>query len=221
MERKPFRKLTEIAAPLRRLNVDTDAIIPGAQLLKVTKGGFGQGLFYNWRYKENGEEEPDFILNKAPYQHAKILLAGHNFACGSSREVAVWALRDYGFRCVIAPSFGNIFYSNALKNGFLPVVIAEDDVERISDEVEASQGAGKVTVDLEKCRVVSPGGCEYAFEVPENYRQAMLDALDPIAATLRFKDDIIAFQNRDRDRRSWAYFGPRKIDDDSFNMGDV
>lgn len=209
--RKPFRSLSATAAPLRRLNVDTDAIIPGTQLLKVAKGGFGQGLFYNWRVREDGTEDPDFVLNKPQYRNAEILLAGHNFACGSSREVAVWALRDYGFRCIIAPSYGNIFYSNALKNGLLPVTLAEEDVELIADEVEASQGAKPVTVDLEACTVTSPEGTSFAFSVPDIYRQAIIDALDPIDATLRFREDIIAFQNEDRRKRPWAYFEERTI----------
>jgi 3-isopropylmalate/(R)-2-methylmalate dehydratase small subunit len=211
VSRIPFRRIEAVAAPLRRLNVDTDAIIPGTQLLKVAKGGFGQGLFYNWRFREDGTPDPDFVLNKPQYRQAEILLAGHNFACGSSREVAVWALRDYGFRCVIAPSFGNIFYSNALKNGLLPVVLPEDDVDVIADEVEASQGAKRITVDLVAQTVATPEGCLMSFRVPEIYRHAMLDALDPIAATLRFRDDIIGFQKRDRIERPWAYFGPRSI----------
>jgi len=209
--RKPFRRLEAVAAPLRRLNVDTDAIIPGTQLLKVAKGGFGQGLFYNWRYREDGSKDPEFILNREPYRHAEVLLAGHNFACGSSREVAAWALRDYGFRCVIAPSFGNIFYSNALKNGLLPVMLDEDDVDAVADEVEARQGACRVIIDLVEKVVVSPGGRQLAFNVPDIYRQAMMDALDPISATLRYRDDIIAFQNRDRRLRPWAYFGERTL----------
>jgi 3-isopropylmalate/(R)-2-methylmalate dehydratase small subunit len=206
---EPFRKLTAVAAPLRRLNVDTDAIIPGAQLLKVSvsKAGFGQGLFYNWRHQADGSEDPAFVLNRPPYREAKILLAGHNFACGSSREVAVWALRDYGFRCVIAPSFGAIFYANTFKNGVLPVILPEDVVEGLADEVEESQGQGLVTVDLETCRVVSPSGRVHPFELAEIHRQALLEGLDAISATLRFSDSILAFQQQDRARRPWAYFG--------------
>lgn len=218
MSRKAFVRLEAVAAPLRRLNVDTDAIIPGTQLLKVAKGGFGEGLFYNWRHREDGSEDPDFVLNKPQFREAEILLAGHNFACGSSREVAAWALRDYGFRCVIAPSFGNIFYSNALKNGLLPVILPEDEVDAICDEVEASQGRGKLVVDLPAQTVASPSGKLLRFRVPDIYRQAMIDALDPISATLRFREDIIAFQNRDRKMRPWAYFGPRTIGGDDFEV---
>ena len=215
---EPFRKLTAVAAPLRRLNVDTDAIIPGAQLLKVSvsKAGFGQGLFYNWRHRADGSEDPAFVLNRPPYREAKILLAGHNFACGSSREVAVWALRDYGFRCVIAPSFGAIFYANTFKNGVLPVILPEEVVESLADEVEQSQGQGLVTVDLEARQVISPSGAAYAFELAEIHRQALLDGLDAISATLRFSDSILAFQKKDRARRPWAYFGGPGISEASF-----
>jgi 3-isopropylmalate/(R)-2-methylmalate dehydratase small subunit len=218
---QPFRKVTAVAAPLRRVNVDTDAITPGSQLLKVSvaKNGYGPCLFYNWRHREDGTEEPDFVLNKPAYRTASILLAGHNFACGSSREVAVWALRDYGFRCVIAPSFGNIFYSNALKNGLLPVVLAEEDVEAIADEVEQSKAAGLVTVDLESGEVVSPYGNVYGFKIAENHRQALLHGLDAISATLRFADKIVAFQERDRRRRAWAYFGGPGLCMASFDSG--
>lgn len=215
---KAFKILTATAAPLRRLNVDTDAITPGAQLLKVSvaKEGYGQCLFYNWRFKEDDTPEPDFVLNKEPYKTAQILLAGHNFACGSSREVAVWALRDYGFRCVIAPSFGNIFYSNMFKNGLLPVVIAEEDVESVCDEVEACNGAKPVTVSLENNTVTSPSGKTFSFKVPEIYRQALLDGLDQISATKRFAQSIVDFQQRDRKRRSWAYREGKEISLDSF-----
>lgn len=215
---QPFRKLTAVAAPLRRVNVDTDAIAPGSQLLKVSvaKSGYGPCLFYNWRHREDGTEEPDFVLNKPAYRTASILLAGHNFACGSSREVAVWALRDYGFRCVIAPSFGNIFYSSAVQNGLLPVVIAEEDVEAVADEVEQSKAAGLVTVDLASCEVVSPYGNVYRFSIAENHRQALLHGLDAISATLRFADRIVAFQQQDRRKRAWAYFGGPGISEASF-----
>ncbi|MEP7312569.1 MAG: 3-isopropylmalate dehydratase small subunit [Pseudomonadota bacterium] len=210
---KAFRRITAGAVPLRRVNVDTDAISPGSQLLKVavTKSGYGGCLFYNWRFREDGSEEPDFVLNRPRYRTARILLAGHNFACGSSREVAVWALRDYGFECVIAPSFGNIFYSNMFKNGLLPVTLAEEDVEAICDEVEAQDGATPVTVDLEANQVISPSGRLFPFRIPEIHRQALLDGLDAITATLRFSADIAAFQERDRRIRRWAYFSDSPV----------
>jgi 3-isopropylmalate/(R)-2-methylmalate dehydratase small subunit len=215
---QPFTRLDAVAAPLRRLNVDTDAIIPGAQIVRmsVAKTGFGEGLFYNWRHRADGTEDPDFVLNRPPYREAKILLAGHNFACGSSREVAVWALRDGGFRCVIAPSYGGIFYANCFKNGLLPVVLAEEEVERLCDEVEASQGRGHVVVDLGSCTVVSPEGRSLPFRVPEIFRQSLLDGLDPISATLRFSGDILAFQAQDRIKRPWAYFGGPGLTEASF-----
>jgi 3-isopropylmalate/(R)-2-methylmalate dehydratase small subunit len=218
---QPFRSITGIAAPLRRVNVDTDAISPGSQLLKVSvaKTGYGACLFYNWRHDEDGTENQDFVLNKAAYRGATILLAGHNFACGSSREVAVWALRDYGFRCVIAPSFGGIFYANMFKNGLLPVTIDEGDVDEIADEIEETQGARPLTVNLETSQVIGPSGKTYQFRVPEIYRRALLDGLDPISATLAFTDDIIGFQAVDRAKRSWAYFGGPSVSKASFEKG--
>lgn len=218
---QPFRSITGIVAPLRRVNVDTDAISPGSQLLKVSvaKTGYGPCLFYNWRHKEDGAEDPDFVLNKAPYRDATILLAGHNFACGSSREVAVWALRDYGFRCVIAPSFGSIFYANMFKNGLLPVTIDENDVEEIADEIEESQGAHPLTVSLEENRILGPSGTTYEFYVPEIYRRALLKGLDPISATLVFKEDIVEFQKADRVKRAWAYLGAAGVSASSFEKG--
>lgn len=203
---EPFVRLTAVALPLMRVNVDTDAIIPGTQIMKmsVSNQGFGSGLFYNWRYRADGAEEPEFVLNKAEYRASKILLAGHNFACGSSREPAVWALRDYGIRCVIAPSYGNIFYANAPKNGVLPVVLPERDVIAIAGEVEKS-AAHELTVDLEACEVISPAQNRHPFRLIELYRQGLLKGLDPIAATLHFSADIANFQAADAIRRPWAY----------------
>jgi 3-isopropylmalate/(R)-2-methylmalate dehydratase small subunit len=207
---EPFVRLTAIAVPLMRKNVDTDAIIPGTQIMKmsVSNQGFGGTLFYNWRYRADGSEDPDFILHIEPFRRGKILIAGQNFACGSSREPAVWALRDYGFRCVIAPSFGNIFYANAPKNGVLPVILPEAEVEALAAEVGRSN-SHELTVDLERCEVISPEQNHHRFGLIEIYRQALLHGLDPIAATLRFSDDIAQFQKIDEGRRSWAYPKPR------------
>jgi 3-isopropylmalate/(R)-2-methylmalate dehydratase small subunit len=203
---EPFVRLTAVAVPLMRVNVDTDAIIPGTQLMKmsVSNKGFGWGLFYNWRYREDGSEDPEFVLNTEPYRNGRILIAGQNFACGSSREPAVWALRDYGFRCVIAPSYGSIFYANAPKNGVLPIILREDEVRTLADEVERSN-SHELSVDLESCEVVSPSQKRYRFSLIEIYRQALLHGLDPIAATLRFSEEIGNFQKVDEKRRSWAY----------------
>ncbi len=200
-----FERLVSVAAPLLRTNVDTDALIPGHRLMKVSKTGFGEGLFYHWRYREDGSEDPDFVLNQAPYRHARILLAGHNFACGSSREVAVWALRDFGFRCVIAPSFGAIFYANCFKNGFLPVVLEQPEVDALARQTMQSEGVALTTIDLAARRGVAPGREGFLFKIGELYRTTLLEGLDPIAATLRLADDIDAYRAQDRKRRPWVY----------------
>jgi len=203
---QPFVRLTAVALPLTRVNVDTDAIIPGTQIMQasVSTKGFGSGLFFNWRYRADGSEDPEFLLNQDAYRASKILIAGHNFACGSSREPAVWALRDYGIRCVIAPSFGNIFYANAPKNGVLPVVLTEPEVAVLAEEVRLSV-THELTVNLETCEVTVPSGKTCRFKLIELYRQALLHGLDPIAATMRFTEDIKKFQAVDQDRRRWAY----------------
>jgi len=158
----PFVRHAGRVAALPRVNVDTDCIIPGSELLKVAKTGFGEGLFAGWRYAKGAggdrTEDPTFVLNREPYRGATILLAGRNFACGSSRETAVWALRDFGFRAVIAPSFGFIFYANCFQNGVLAVELDDSAVEALARQVEESGGHAPLTVDLETCRVVAPDG---------------------------------------------------------------
>jgi 3-isopropylmalate/(R)-2-methylmalate dehydratase small subunit len=199
-------KITGIAAPLMLVNIDTDAIIPGKELMKVTKSGYGDGLFAGWRYLDQGRREnPEFVLNIPPYGDAKILLAGRNFACGSSREVAVWALKDFGIRCVIAPSFGFIFYSNCFKNGLLPVVLRDNDVEKLASQVKERGGTGPITVDLESCIVIGPDGDKYFFSIAKIYRDALLGGLDVIDATLKFVSEIARFQRLDRKKRPWLY----------------
>jgi len=207
----PFRVHRGIAAPLLRVNVDTDCIIPGSELLSVAKTGFGDGLFAGWRYvKGPGDraENPEFVLNREPYRRATILLAGRNFACGSSREPAVWALRDFGFRCVIAPSFGFIFYANCFKNGVLAVELADERVEDLARQVEASGGRDPLTVDLERCVVIAPDGGEQGFTVAENFRIALVEGRDFIDSTLQFESAITAFEERDRRRRPWIHEPP-------------
>ena len=204
-----FTSLTGIAAPLMRDNIDTDAIIPGSQLLFVGKSGFGKGLFAEWRY-QNAEdddriENPDFVLNREPYRQAKILLTGVNFACGSSREPAVWALRDFGILSVIAESFGHIFYSNCFKNAVLPVRLPIAEVEELARQVHATDGQEPVTVDLTTCLVTGPNGNQCEFQVPDFHRQALLEGLDPIDATLRYEDRIKDFRQLDTERCPWIY----------------
>ncbi|MGH7900048.1 MAG: 3-isopropylmalate dehydratase small subunit [Candidatus Binatia bacterium] len=207
-----FRVLTGTAAPLLRVNIDTDCIIPGSELLMVSKTGFGEGLFAGWRYAKGAggdrTENPDFILNREPYRTATILLAGRNFACGSSREMAVWALRDFGFRCVIAPSYGFIFYANCFQNGVLAVELADAEVESLARQVEEAEGRALLTVDLETCRVIAPDGSELRFSIAENFRVALLEGRDFIDATLAFETDIAEYERRDRARRPWIYQRP-------------
>jgi len=201
-----FTKITGIAAPLMRRNIDTDAIIPGKELTKVEKTGYGEGLFGQWRYSDgNRTENPDFVLNRPPYRDAVILLADENFGCGSSREGAVWALTGFGIRCVIAPSFAAIFYSSSFKNGLLPVILQDVEVRELAGQVEGNNGKGLVSVDLQLCQVISPGGQTYNFTVNNLYREMLLEGLDPIDATLRFEREINAFQENDRITRPWIY----------------
>ncbi|MEX2123984.1 MAG: 3-isopropylmalate dehydratase small subunit [Woeseia sp.] len=194
-----------IAAPLMRINVDTDAIIPSREMKRVSKTGLSEGLFANWRYLDPGAREPnpDFILNQAPFDRASILLAGKNFGCGSSREHAVWALKEWGIRAVIAASFGSIFASNCLNNGVLPVRLDEDTVETIAADVMEDPLANQVTVDLEKRRIVS-GDRVWEFDIGERERQMLLRGLSPIAMTLQSDDRISKFEADDTRRRPWA-----------------
>jgi 3-isopropylmalate/(R)-2-methylmalate dehydratase small subunit len=204
-----FTRLTAIAAPLLRINVDTDAIIPSREMKKVAKTGLAEGLFAGWRYATPGSraEDPAFVLNREPYRRARILLTGLNFGCGSSREHAVWALHEWGIRCIIAPSFGGIFYGNCVRNGILPVVLDQARVEALAAQAEA-QPAEMLTVDLEHCRITTADGTIIAFEVPPADREMLLEGLDGIAVTLKRAAEIDAFQQADRQRRPWIYLPP-------------
>ena len=201
---EPFTTHRGIAVPLLRANVDTDAIIPSREMKRVGKTGLGQGLFAAWRYRnsDSREPEPDFVLNQARYAGASILLAGENFGCGSSREHAVWALKEYGFRAVLAPSFGVIFRDNCIRNGVLPIVLDEAKLIAIAED---SSAGGPVTVDLRSCQVFSPGGSVYSFDIPSAQREMLLEGLDPVALTLKLADRIDAFQRQDRQERPWIY----------------
>jgi 3-isopropylmalate/(R)-2-methylmalate dehydratase small subunit len=201
-----FIQITGVAAPLMRRNIDTDAIIPGKELTKVEKTGYGDGLFGQWRYVDgNRKENPDFILNKTPYRNAIVLLADANFGCGSSREAAVWALTDFGIRCVIAPSFGPIFFNNSFKNGLLPVILQDSQVHELANQAGNSNDKALVTVDLKKCQVIGPEKQVYPFTANEIYREMLLQGLDPIDATLRYESKIAAFQKKDTANRPWIY----------------
>ena len=200
-----LRKVTGIAAPLMRINVDTDQIIPALFLGGTDAKGYGANLFNGWRFLADGSPNPDFILNQPPYDRAEVLLADRNFGCGSSRERAPKALREFGFRAVIAPSFGGIFFNNCYRNGIVPVELAIEDVQAIAAEVAASAGAGTVTVDLEAQKVVSPSGKEFPFIAPATLRQMLLQGVDEIDLTLARAGETEKFRRKDRARRPWAY----------------
>ncbi|HZB90043.1 MAG TPA: 3-isopropylmalate dehydratase small subunit, partial [Stellaceae bacterium] len=201
-----FRVLRAIAAPLLRENVDTDIVIRIERLVGATqRNALGGYAFESWRFKPDGSEEPGFVLNREPYRRAEILLALRNFGCGSSREGAVWALKQKGFRAVLAPSFGDIFFNNCYQNGVLPVVMAEAAVRAIARQVEADPERNLVTVDLARQVVVAPDGGETGFAIDRLRREALLEGLDDIGLTLKREGEIAAFQAEDRARRPWIW----------------
>ena len=200
-----FQRVTGIAAPLMRVNVDTDQIIPTLFLGGTDAKGYGKHLFHHWRYLPDETPNPAFLLNQAPYDRAEVLLADRNFGCGSSRERAPKALREFGFRAVIAPSYGGIFFNNCYRNGIVPVELPIEVVAEIAREVEASAGQGKVTVDLEAQVVISPSGRRHAFAAPGTLRDMLLQGVDEIELTLARRGEIERFRERDRARRPWAY----------------
>lgn len=202
-----------IVAPLDRSNVDTDQIIPKQFLKSIKRTGFGVNLFDEWRYLDEGylgqdnDKRPknkDFVLNQPRYQGATILLARKNFGCGSSREHAPWALEEYGFRTVIAPSFADIFYNNCFKNGMLPVVLSEEAVDELFEQTFGNQGF-TLKIDLEKQVVISPTGKEYAFEVDEFRKHCLLNGLDDIGLTLQQSEAIKAFEAKAKAERPWVF----------------
>jgi 3-isopropylmalate/(R)-2-methylmalate dehydratase small subunit len=190
---KPVRAAAGRIAILDRPDVDTDQIIPKQFLKRIERTGYGQFAFFDWRYDEDGRERPDFELNRPEFAGAKVLLAGRNFGCGSSREHAAWALADYGLEAVIAPSFGDIFRTNAGNNGLLAIVLPADEVERLMESVDLDAGS-ELTVDLERLVVVAPDGREVPFEFDEATRQRLLNGLDDIALTLHHEDEIAAYE---------------------------
>jgi 3-isopropylmalate/(R)-2-methylmalate dehydratase small subunit len=204
-----------IAAPLDRANVDTDAIIPKQYLKSVKRTGFGPNAFDDWRYLDPGEPDadnsrrrknPDFVLNQSPFDRATILLARKNFGCGSSREHAVWALDDFGFRAVIAPSFADIFFNNSFKNGLLPVVLKEEEVDELFRRVSQEPGL-RIQVDLQAKEVRVPGGPVFHFDLDEYRRHRLLEGLDDIALTLQHAQEIRAYEARRREEAPWLMQG--------------
>ena len=198
-----FEKLTGIAAPLPLINVDTDMIIPKQFLKTIGRAGLGAHLFDEMRHDENGAELPDFVLNRPPWREAAILVAGDNFGCGSSREHAPWALRDFGIRCVIAPGFADIFYGNCFRNGILPVVLPQDKVDVLMREAEKGANA-RMTVDLEAQAVRTSEGAEFAFEVDAFRKRCLLEGLDDIGLTLEKAAAIDRFEADMARDRPWV-----------------
>jgi 3-isopropylmalate/(R)-2-methylmalate dehydratase small subunit len=198
-----FTTLTGVAAPLPMINVDTDMIIPKQYLKTVVRTGLGKALFSEMRYDANGKERPDFVLNKPAYRKAQILVAGENFGCGSSREHAPWALLDFGIRCVIAPSFADIFYGNCFQNGVLPIKLPQSDVDKLMDD--ANRGANAtVTIDLERQEIHGPDGGTIKFEIDPFRKHCLLNGLDDIGLTLEKSKAIAAFERKMADARPWA-----------------
>lgn len=210
---RKFERTEGLVAPLDRANVDTDLIIPKQFLKSIKRTGFGVNLFDELRYLDEGQPgqdcsqrplNPDFVLNQPRYQGASVLLARRNFGCGSSREHAPWALEDFGFRVVIAPSFADIFYNNAFKNGLLLITLPEDVIDRLFREVEASEGY-RLDVDLENQRVITPSGEILEFEVDAFRKHCLLEGLDDIGITLQDEDAIRAFEVKHRQARPWLF----------------
>ncbi len=198
-----FTKLTGVAAPMPVVNIDTDMIIPKDYLKTIKRTGLGTGLFAEMRYREDGSENPDFVLNKPAYQNATILVAGDNFGCGSSREHAPWALLDFGIRCVISTSFADIFYNNCFKNGILPIVVSQDDLDKLMDD--ASRGSNAIlTVDLEAQEITGPDGGRIGFEIDAFRRHCLLNGLDDIGLTLEKASSIDSFEKANANARPWA-----------------
>jgi len=197
-----FTQLTGVAAPLPRLNVDTDAIYPKQFMKVIVRTGLAHCLFYDWRFTKDGKELPGFVLNQQPYREAKILVAGANFGCGSSRENAPWAIRDFGIRCMIAPSFADIFFNNCFKNGLLPIVLPEEQVNRLM--TLAQKPGTTLTIDLEAQTITGPDNLSLGFTVESFRRHFLLNGLDDIGLTEQYLPDIEAFEAKHKSEQPWV-----------------
>ena len=198
-----FTTLSGVAAPLPMGNVDTDMIVPKQFLKTLVRTGLGKALFFEQRYLDGGKEKPDFVLNKPAYRKAQILVTGANFGCGSSREHAPWALLDFGIRCVIAPSFADIFYNNCFKNGILPIALPQSDVDKLMDDAERGANA-VISVDLEKQEIRGPDGGCIKFEIDPFRKKCLLNGWDDIGLTLQHEKDISAFEARREQTQPWV-----------------
>ena len=197
-----FTTLTGVAAPLPIINIDTDMIIPARYLKTIKRTGLGKGLFSEQRYKDDGSENPDFVLNKPAYRNAKIIVAGDNFGCGSSREHAPWALQDFGVRCVISTSFGDIFYNNCFKNGILPIKVSKEELDKLMDD--ASRGANAtLSIDLEKQEIRGPDGGCIKFEIDPFRKHCLINGLDDVGLTLQKEKDINSYEAKQKQSQPW------------------
>ena len=198
-----FTVLEGVAAPLKLVNVDTDKIIPKQYLKTIKRTGLGKGLFAELRYKDDGSENPDFVLNQPAYRKAKILVAGDNFGCGSSREHAPWALLDFGIRCVISTSFADIFYNNCFKNGILPITVSPEDLAKLFDDADRGANA-TLTIDLASQEIRGPDGGTIKFDIDPFRKHCLLNGLDDIGLTMEKKSKIESFEKKAADKRPWA-----------------
>ena len=198
-----FDHLEGVAAPLRIINVDTDMIIPKDDLKTIERSGLGKGLFAELRYRDDGSENPDFVLNRPAYRRAQILVAGDNFGCGSSREHAPWALMDFGIRCVISTSFGDIFYNNCFKNGVLPIRVSPEDLEKLFDDAERGANA-TISIDLAAQEIRGPDGGVVKFEIDAHRKHCMLNGLDDIGLTQQKQSKIVSYEDKAKSARPWA-----------------
>jgi len=201
---KAYKNHKSIAALLNRSNVDTDQIIPKQFLKKVERSGFGVHLFHDWRYNDDGSNNMDFELNNPAFYSAKILVAGDNFGCGSSREHAPWAIEDYGFNTIISTSYADIFYNNCFKNGILPIVVSEDVLTALMGEIETNEGV-KFTVDLENQTVTTATGTEVNFEIDPFRKNNLINGLDDIGLSLQYSDKIDAFEAKQKQQLPWLW----------------
>jgi 3-isopropylmalate/(R)-2-methylmalate dehydratase small subunit len=198
-----FTTLEGVAAPLRIINVDTDMIIPKQYLKTIKRTGLGKGLFSEQRFNDDGSENPDFVLNKPAYRNSKILVAGDNFGCGSSREHAPWALLDFGIRCVISTSFGDIFYNNCFKNGILPIRVSQEDLDKLFDDADRGANA-TLTIDLEKQEIRGPDGGKVTFEIESFRKHCLMNGLDDIGLTMVKAPSIDNYEDKLKTERPWA-----------------
>ena len=197
-----FTKLTGVAAPMDMINIDTDMVIPKQFLKTIKREGLGKHLFHEMRYDADGNENPDFVLNKPAYRNAEIIVAGDNFGCGSSREHAPWALLDFGIRCIVAESFADIFYNNSFKNGILPIVLPREDVAKLMDDAERGANA-TLTIDLEKQTIQGPDGGTIRFEIDPFRKRCLMEGLDDIGLTMEKGKKIDAFEEKYRLAQPW------------------